>query len=79
MDMGEVKNGFVIKPGEALVFAPGGNHIMLEGLTGRPQEGQTIDVTLQFEKAGKVTLAMPVSGTPLAGADPHDGMAGMSM
>ena len=67
MVMNEESNGFVIKPGETLVFAPGGNHIMLQNLSVRPKDGDTQAVTLMFEKAGPVTLLMPVSDTPLPG------------
>lgn len=67
MEMDEAPNGFVIKPGETLVFAPGGNHIMLENLSVRPKDGDTQAVTLMFEKAGPVTLLMPVSNEPLPG------------
>ncbi|ESQ75990.1 hypothetical protein ABAC402_05975 [Asticcacaulis sp. AC402] len=66
MSMGEKTGGFEIKPGETLVLAPGGNHIMLEGLTERPAEGQTVNVTLTFDGAGPITLGMPVSNAPLA-------------
>ncbi|ESQ93520.1 hypothetical protein ABAC460_00190 [Asticcacaulis sp. AC460] len=66
MSMSEKTDGFEIKPGETLVLAPGGNHIMLEGLTDRPAEGQTVNVTLTFDGAGPVTLGMPVSNAPLA-------------
>ena len=65
MEMAEMKDGFVIAPGETLVLKPGGNHIMLMGLKVRPQDGSTINVKLTFEKAGDITLAMPVSNTPL--------------
>ena len=68
MEMSEPEGGFPIAPGQTLVFAPGGNHIMLENLTMRPAQGQIVDVTLTFEKGGPVTLAMPVSDTPLAKA-----------
>ncbi|WP_031237943.1 copper chaperone PCu(A)C [Asticcacaulis sp. AC466] len=68
MEMAEAKDGFVIKSGETITFVPGGNHIMLENLTERPQAGQTVDVTLAFKNAGPVTLHMPVSDTPLAKA-----------
>lgn len=66
MAMDEKPDGFEIKPGETLVLAPGGNHIMLEGLTDRPAEGQTVNVVLTFDSAGPVTLGMPVSNAPLA-------------
>lgn len=67
MTMNEESNGFVIRAGETLVFAPGGNHIMLQNLTVRPKDGDTQAVTLMFEKAGPVTLLMPVSNEPLPG------------
>lgn len=67
MVMNEESNGFVIKAGDTLVFAPGGNHIMLENLSVRPKDGDTQAVTLMFEKAGPVTLLMPVSNEPLPG------------
>ncbi len=74
MEMAEVKDGFTIKPGETITFAPGGNHIMLENLTQRPQAGQTVDLILTFEKAGPVTLHLPVSNTPLARTGTSGGM-----
>jgi copper(I)-binding protein len=74
MEMAVAKNGFVIRSGETLTFAPGGNHIMLENLTHRPVEGETVNVTLVFEKAGPVTLPMPVSNTPLAKTGTSGGM-----
>lgn len=66
MEMAEAKDGFEILSGDTLTFAPGSNHIMLEGLTERPKEGDKVDVTLVFEKAGPITLSMPVSNAPLA-------------
>jgi len=47
---------------------------MLENLTQRPKEGDTVNLTLVFEKAGPITLAMPVSNTPLAKAGTSGGM-----
>ncbi len=66
MIMEEPKDGFPIAPGQTLVFKPGGNHIMLSGLTDRPVAGGVETVTLHFERAGDVKLAMPVSDTPQA-------------
>jgi len=79
MKMAEAKDGFVIKSGDTLSFAPGGNHIMLEGLTERPKEGETVDVTLVFEKAGPITITMPVSNAPLAKPGVSDGHDHMKM
>ncbi len=67
MVMAEPKDGFPVAPGQTLVFAPGGNHIMLSGLKTRPQAGGVEAVILHFEKAGDLKLLMPVSDTPQAG------------
>ena len=69
MEMGEPKDGFAIAPGQSIVFAPGGNHIMLQGVTAHPKEGDTVKLTLNFEKAGPITMDLPVSNTPLAKTD----------
>ena len=39
---------------------PGGYHLMLMGLKEQLNDGDVIPVTLQFEKAGKVDVNMPV-------------------
>ena len=79
MEMNEVTDGFVIKPGETLVFKPGGNHIMLAGLKTHPQDGDTQTLTLVFEKAGPIDVVLPVSNTPLVTKGTSDAMAGMKM
>lgn len=71
MNMAHAPDGFVIAPGETLTLKPGGNHIMLMGLKVRPQDGSIVNVKLTFEKAGEVTLAVPVSNTPLTKAPAH--------
>ena len=43
-------------------LAPGGYHIMLMDLKGQLKQGDKVPVTLQFEKAGKVSLALDVQG-----------------
>ena len=42
-------------------LAPGGHHLMLIGLARPLEDGTTIPLTLTFEKAGEVTLDVPVS------------------
>ena len=74
MEMGDAKDGFPIAPGQTIALKPGGDHIMLMGLTQRPQDGGFVDVTLNFEKAGAVTLHMPVSSAPLASDSDMSGM-----
>jgi copper(I)-binding protein len=46
--------------GEKVSFQPGGLHIMLLGLNSDLAAGDTIEVTLTFEKAGTITLQVPV-------------------
>ena len=41
-------------------FKPGGYHVMLMGLTHDLMQGETLKLTLQFEKSGAVTLDVPV-------------------
>ncbi len=51
-------------------LAPGGNHIMLIGLTAALTEGETLSLTFVFEKAVEVVVQLPVGK---AGAsDAHD-------
>jgi copper(I)-binding protein len=76
--MNEVPDGFALPAGKTLVFAPGGNHIMLTGLTGALKEGDFADIVLTFAKAGPVTLHMPVRDAPL-GDDSARAMSGMKM
>lgn len=66
MRMHEMNEGFALAPGQVLSFAPGGDHIMLEGLKTPPHDGDRREVILTFEKAGPVTVSMPVSDAPLA-------------
>jgi copper(I)-binding protein len=51
-----------IAPGEPATLEPGGLHIMLMGLTSKLEEGQMLPLTLTFEKAGDVTLEVPIKG-----------------
>lgn len=52
-----------IAPGAPIVFAPGGLHIMLIGLTAPLKDGETVPLTLTFEKAGSVTVDLAIQKT----------------
>jgi copper(I)-binding protein len=69
---------FPLPAGQSLVFAPGGNHVMLMGVTAGLKEGDYVDLVLTFAKAGPVTLHMPVRDAPLRN-DSSDAMSGMKM
>jgi len=76
--MADMADGFALPAGQTLVFAPGGNHIMLMGVTGTPKEGDFADIVLTFAKAGPVTLHMPVRDAPLSD-DSAGAVSGMKM
>ena len=50
-----------IAPGSRATFRPGDIHAMLVGLKQPLKEGQTISLTLEFEKAGKIDVAAAVA------------------
>lgn len=60
MKMRELTDGLAIPAGETVVLAPGGFHLMFMGLNQAFVEGETVTVTLTFEKAGTVALELPV-------------------
>ncbi|MEA4909064.1 MAG: copper chaperone PCu(A)C [Chloroflexi bacterium] len=49
---------------ERLEFQPGGYHVMLVGLTQDLNEGDNIQITLQFEKSGALTIDVPIRQEP---------------
>ena len=61
MRMSEIDGGLEIGPGETVTLRPGGFHLMFMGLTEPPVEGTSVPVTLFFERAGTVTLDLPVA------------------
>jgi periplasmic copper chaperone A len=60
MSMKEVEGGIEIPAGGTIQLEPGGNHVMLMGLKAPLVEGETLPLTLVFEKAGKVDVDVPV-------------------
>ncbi len=63
-----------VEPGVQIVFKPGGMHMMMVGLKQPLKEGQTFQMTLQFEKAGSIAVAVPVGKV---GAMEHGNMGSM--
>ena len=59
-----------------LEMKTGGYHIMLIGLTAPLKKGEEIEVTLTFEKAGQVTVKVPVGGVAQGGHDHGEGSEG---
>ncbi len=56
-----------VKPGEPVVFRPGGLHLMLMGLAAPLKEGETFPLTLTFERAGPVEVQVTVRGVGAMG------------
>ncbi|MBN9669237.1 copper chaperone PCu(A)C [Roseibium aggregatum] len=61
MKMREMKGGIEIPAGETVTLQPGGLHIMFMGLSQPFEEGSTVPVVLTFEKAGDVSIELPVA------------------
>jgi periplasmic copper chaperone A len=76
MKMRPVESGLTIEPGKTVKLAPGGYHLMMMDLKNPLKQGEKLPVTLQFEKAGKVTVTLDVEGV---GAKGPEGAGGMEM
>jgi copper(I)-binding protein len=66
MSMAAVPGGAEIAPGGVLRIAPGGYHLMLEGLKGGLRAGSRFPATLTFAHAGRVTIEVQVQAGPMA-------------
>ncbi|WP_338721814.1 copper chaperone PCu(A)C [Devosia sp. XK-2] len=73
MKMRPLTDGLVIPAGETVILQPGGNHLMFMGLTQALVEGETVPVTLTFEKAGSVVVDLHIAA---ASADAPAGHMG---
>ena len=52
--------GIEIPAGQTVTLRPGGLHLMLVGLAQPLRQGETVPVTLRFERAGEVRVALAV-------------------
>jgi periplasmic copper chaperone A len=73
MKMRPMSDGIVIPAGETVSLEPGGLHVMFMGLSSPFIEGETVTVTLTFEKAGSVDVELAVGGVSAAAAEAHHG------
>jgi len=60
MEMRELSGGLPVPAMGSVTLKPGGYHVMLIGLKEPLKVGQTVALTLTFEKAGKVAVSAPV-------------------
>jgi copper(I)-binding protein len=62
MKMRMLMGGLAIPAGSEVELKPMGLHVMLMGVTEKLVEGETLILTLTFEKAGSVEVAVPIAG-----------------
>ena len=67
MTMRPLDKGLVIEPGKTVKLSPGGLHLMLLDLKAPLKQGEKVPVTLEFEKAGKVSVTLDVQGVGAQG------------
>src|ERR1700724_3562068 len=67
MTMRPLDKGLTIEPGKTVKLAPGGYHLMMSDLKSPLKRGDKLPVTLEFEKAGKVTVSLDVQGVGAQG------------
>lgn len=72
--MREIKS-MELEPGAKIIFKPGELHMMIVGLKQPLTKGHTFSLTLQFEKAGKIEVIVPIE---MVGAMQHKDMGSMA-
>jgi copper(I)-binding protein len=69
MKMTELEAGIEIPAGGTVTLGPGGLHVMFLGVPEPFVEGECVEVMLQFEQAGELTVLLPI-GAVAADAAP---------
>lgn len=60
MKMRQIEDGIPVAAGSTHVLERGSDHVMFMGLNGSMEQGDTVTVTLVFEKAGEIEVEIPV-------------------
>jgi copper(I)-binding protein len=60
MQMRQLANGLAIPAGGSVMLKPGSYHVMLIGLKKPLTAGETLALTLDFAKAGNISVTVPV-------------------
>jgi copper(I)-binding protein len=77
MKMRELAGGLEIKPGQTIELKPGSFHVMFMDLKHQLKEGDKINGTLVFARAGTVNVEFTIRGMGAQGSmESKDGMAG---
>lgn len=68
MRMRELADGLPIPAGGSVTLEPGGYHLMFMDLNTPLIEGETVPVTLTFERAGEVEITLAIGARDASGA-----------
>lgn len=81
MAMQQIVGGLVIEPGETVTFEPGGNHLMIMGITKPLLAGDVVSIKLVFaeDNAPEVTLENMLVKPVEAGGEEYEGGMDMDM
>lgn len=71
MVMRHLPEGLEIPAGGSVTLRPGGLHLMIMGLTDKLVEGQRLEMTLHFEKAGPATVPFDILALNARGPAGH--------
>ncbi len=74
MRMTRIEDGIPVPAGGMAELKRGGDHVMFMGLTRPFLDGETLAVTLTFEKAGDIAVEIPVDLEHQPEAGGHGGM-----
>ncbi|MEP7241783.1 MAG: copper chaperone PCu(A)C [Devosia sp.] len=79
MQMAPVEGGLAIPPGGSVALAPMGYHLMLTGMEQPFVEGQCVQMTLHFAKAGDLAIELNIGalGSTTAPSGKPDGAPSM--
>ena len=72
MKMRELADGLVIPAGETVELKPGGYHLMFMQLNAPLVEGEMVEMTLEFENSGSITVPFAIMGKGAKSMD-HSG------
>lgn len=73
MKMQQLTDGIEVPAGGSVEFAPGGMHIMFIGPNQAFVEGECVELTLTFEKAGELPVMLNVGPVGASAAPEHEG------